>query len=752
MTAVHEHDHDHDDRDAEVIPLPVPATADSLTADQTDGEVVRAVAERIDHVDAEPAEGAPGRELQLRPDTLPAKRERRPLVSPELWEKTKHVRQGAARGTRRHAAIVAKGIESARQQRKAEKKQTDLKTARSAAAAAGDYETVKEISARMSADKLSAIETAKARLDLCWEMVKKVAVAICVIVGVAVVVGLINGFGYWLGQWNALDVLYLFGMVITGLFRAVQWSVLNWSVLGPAAMLTVTVIWLSRRWRDGRRLGEQVLPAGLRRGATASEVPFDENALVTALANIGVPALNAAAKDGWPNRETDNAWVQFPFKDGNGMAASLRMPMNAPVEKIRKAKTSLAHNLGCLPAELWLEKNDNDPQVLDLFRLDRGELRKPAPEYPLLHGGDADYFTGFPVGVSPRGTEITGHTFERNYVISGIMGSGKSTLVLALLAGAALDPLVDIDVFVFADNADYDPLKPLFNRFVMGDTDENVAACQDHIADLHADIAKRGKLLQKHGARKVSRELAAKEPGLRPRVVVIDECQSYFRQDKPEDRRAVVNGMVRFFSAARKYGITCIFVTPVPSDQSLPRDLVSVTSNLACFAIGDKTRNNVVLGDKAHENGISALGLKPANPETGELNDVGTAITRGFTTEDGTVLRIYYLDVQALTAVAERALEIRGGTVQRDEPEDEPDLLADVLEVMGDAEESRAAEVAAALGARWARYRSWKRADLVEALAEREVTVPSTGNTWMVKRARVVAAQSAVHDDDTDND
>ncbi|MFC0545722.1 hypothetical protein [Kutzneria chonburiensis] len=50
---------------------------------------------------------------------------------------------------------------------------------------------------------------------------------------------------------------------------------------------------------------------------------------------------------------------------------------------------------------------------------------------------------------------------------------------------------------------------------------------------------------------------------------------------------------------------------PSPSDQNVPRDLAAVTSNRECFAIGDKTRNNFVLGDKAHENGISALGLKP---------------------------------------------------------------------------------------------------------------------------------------------
>src|SRR5699024_4547209 len=99
-----------------------------------------------------------------------------------------------------------------------------------------------------------------------------------------------------------------------------------------------------------------------------------------------------------------------------------------------------------------------DPSVLDLYRLDPGELRRAVPDHPLLSGEQhTDFFEAVPVGITPFREPIETPLFERNFVIAGRMGSGKSTLVLDLVAGALLDPVVDVDVFVFAENSDYDP-------------------------------------------------------------------------------------------------------------------------------------------------------------------------------------------------------------------------------------------------------------------------------------------------------
>lgn len=689
-----------------------------------------------------------GGELQLRRDDLPAVPEKPVPALRRAGRAAAPHAVAVYNGVRRHGAIAVKGIEAERQQKKVERVQSDLKAARTAASAQHDHQAVRDITKMMNESRTVGVQAWQQRVELTWEIAKKGSAAIASVTGVALVTGTINSLGHWLGDWNGLDVLYLVGSVITAGVNTVSFVVTNWEWLAPTALGLAVAVWLSRRYRDGRRLGEAVLPMDLRRdGAVVHEL--DESALVAALSNAGLPALKQAVKDGWPNRESDRAWVQFPIVDGPGITAKIRLPQAAPVEKVSKSKVTLAHNLGCLPAELFVDKDEADPTVLDLFRLDAGELRKPVGDSPLVTAEHTDYFRGFPVGVSPRGQEITAPMFERNHVMSGIMGSGKSVLVLNLLAGAVLDPLVDVDVFCFAENADYDNLKPSFNEFVMGDTEENVERCQDHIAELHKDLGRRGRLLQKHGVEKVNRQVAAKEPGLRPRVVVIDECQAYFRQDKAEDRKAVVNGMVRFFSAARKYGITCVFVTPLPSDQSLPRDLVAVTTNKACFAIGDKTRNNVVLGEKAHENGISALGLKPADDDS--LNDVGTSVTCGFTKVDGTTLRSYYLTKDQQQGINERAQSLRGGG---QDPAAEPevrDLLADVSEVLGTEEKAKATDVVVRLRSLAPTYRPYAGLDGGKLAAQLEsehgVKVSKSSVLW-VRADRVRLALSCREDDD----
>jgi hypothetical protein len=50
-----------------------------------------------------------------------------------------------------------------------------------------------------------------------------------------------------------------------------------------------------------------------------------------------------------------------------------------------------------------------------------------------------------------------------------------TSLVINLLAGAMLDPLVDIDVYVMAYNVDYDPMRLRLRTLVKGHEDEQVA-------------------------------------------------------------------------------------------------------------------------------------------------------------------------------------------------------------------------------------------------------------------------------------
>ncbi|WP_103347981.1 hypothetical protein [Amycolatopsis sp. CA-128772] len=639
------------------------------------------------------------------------------------------------RFTRRHVVIIAKGAEAERQRRKAEKAQTDARAARRAALEKGELDRVAELNSQITEQRRTAAEAAKLRFELYWEVGKKTALVLVILLGVAVVAGIVNGFGGWFGNWNLTDVLRTIGTVFTAGAAVVTWSVLHAWLFGLAGI----GVWSYRRWKDGKALGEFVLPENLRANAAAkvAYVELSESVIIAALANIGISKLNEHIKAGWPHRDTDNPWVRPPMlaEGGKGYTAKLRLPLGASVLKINQAKDLLAHNLGCRPQELFLDPDENDPTVLDLFRLEPGVLREPVQAYPLLTDGSTDFFKGLPVGVSPRGAVVFTTVFERNFAVAGTMGSGKSTLVKALAASAALDPLCDIDVFVFADNYDYDPLAPALSTFLKGDKEENVHACLEHIKTLHADLAVRGQLLAKHQVTEVNREVAAKEPGLRPRLVIIEECQSFFRQGTPKERKELIDWVVRFYSAARKYGIVLVFVTPNPSDASLPRDLVAVTSNKACGAIDDKTRNNIVLGDKAHENGISALGLRPKTEEA--LFDCGTLMTKGFMNTPGLV-RAFYLTAADLTAIGQRAAEMRGGaTAATEAPKPQVrDLIEDLATVMVGDEPVNAGDLVGALrnlAPGYKPYKALNKAKLVALLREEHgLKIPSTDNLYPV--------------------
>ncbi|SFJ76574.1 DNA segregation ATPase FtsK/SpoIIIE, S-DNA-T family [Amycolatopsis sacchari] len=519
-------------------------------------------------------------------------------------------------------------------------------------------------------------------------------------IGTAGVTGLLLACGVVLAIHNG-DIGDVLGP-ITAVLNAVAFVVWFVTAYGVFLVAGGTAAGLAYLYQQGKRYGDT--PAWLAAtpaGAVSLDAAVDESMIMNALRNLGHPALNKKFKEGW-GTAVQPTWVQPPLPVGHGWEFSLRLPGGVPATSINARKSVLAHNLGRRPEEVWVEVADTDPMAMKCLVLDPGSLREPVPDYPLLDGGRTDFWTGFPVGIDARWNPVDTPVFERNFVLAGIMGSGKSTLLQDLLAGAVLDPVVDIDVFCFADNNDYEWLRPVASLISMGDTAANVDACRTHIEELHASLAERGKLLREYGIDAVTRDAAEKDARLRPRIVVVDECQSFFRQDKPEDRRELVNQMVRFYSAARKYGIVLAFATPTPSDQSLPRDLVAVTTNKACFAIGDKARNNIVLGEKAYENGLSALELKPAVKKAGKvvaLNDVGTAVTVGYMEHNG-LLRSYNLTHQQKTALVERGIELRGGQVRRrelTEPEHR-DLLADVAAVLKPGEEKvKATDVCARL-------------------------------------------------------
>ncbi|WP_435285352.1 zonular occludens toxin domain-containing protein [Streptomyces bacillaris] len=518
-------------------------------------------------------------------------------------------------------------------------------------------------------------------------------------------------------------------------------------------VVIVTVVWgpllaigpwlaLAAVWAVGRN--QQAAPAWLlptAEGEKRDVVP-DEGAILDALRHLGITPLNRALKEGWQPR-----WAAPTTRLGNGWHSQLQLPMGVTVEMVNDKKSVLAHNLMRKPVEVWPTEPADQPSVLDLWVADQGSLSGKVPDWPLLTSGEADYFKGVPIGVSQRGDLVTAKLMAANYMVGGIMGSGKSSLVVALLLGAMLDPLVDIEAYVMAYNVDYDPMRERLRALVKGDEDEQIEAAVKALRGLRQEVTDRGKLLEQLGGDEVrlTRALAQRDARMRPKVVVFDECHELFMHKKYGEEAAEL--AVKVMKKARKVGITLVFVTVSPTADSIPKDVTRNTSHRVAFAVGDHVANDGLLGTGKHKAGITATNLNPAE-------NVGTALTVGFTKNPFELIRSYYLrkdsTTDQITPIVKRAVALREGMAPAPEaPADEPaDHLTDFLTVLGEAKRMRTDEVRQRLATHNpTEYYGWTASDLANALDAVGAPAYKSGGVMVVSRARLLEA----HDERTEN-
>jgi S-DNA-T family DNA segregation ATPase FtsK/SpoIIIE len=597
------------------------------------------------------------------------------------------------------------------------------------AEAAGDREAVLEWEARATAERDRRHKRVMDWIRSPLQLAKAVALGLAAVVALLLALGVILA----LAQEDAGLVLGPIIAIITAI-SAVIWFL---TVYGSLLVLGGTAGVLGVLWHLGRTRATVPAWFATAEDAAARAMVPDEGAILNALRNLGLPALNRAIKDGWKPR-----WVSPTTRDGRGWHTQLELPPGATVAMVNDRKPVLAHNLVRLPVEVWATEPKTKPGVLDLWVADQGVMSDPVDPHPLLTEGTADYFKGVPVGVDQRRDPVTGRLMASNYAIAGIMGSGKTSLVLNLCLGAALDPLVHMDVYVMAYNVDYDPLRPLLRTLVKGDEDEHITAAMDGLRGLAAEVSARGKILAELGGEetKVTRELAARDRRLRPIVAVFDECQELFRHPKfgEEAKELAIKVMMK----ARKTAITLVWVTPAPAADSLPRDLAKTASHGVCFAIGDHQGNDAILGTGAHRAGVSATSLV-----AGE--DVGTAMAKGFGPRPG-ILRTYHIrkdkTVDEIGPIVGRALALRAKAGATAPAAAEVDHLAAITAVLDGHKRLRTQEVLSLLAERdRGTYGGWTFERLAAELPEGAKPYKS-GGVMVVSAARLAEALADAED------
>jgi S-DNA-T family DNA segregation ATPase FtsK/SpoIIIE len=470
---------------------------------------------------------------------------------------------------------------------------------------------------------------------------------------------------------------------------------------------------------------------------------IDERMISRALAHLGVAPLDRFFKAGGELVYTVPARV-----DGEGTYAQIRLPMGATADMVAAKRTTLAANLGRAALETWPTQGQ-EAGILELWIADKGKLGGGAGPWPLLHEGTVDVFEGVAIGKTQRGQLIYGHFFERNWIVGGRPGQGKTALVRILVLGAALDPTAELWVFVIAQNTDFAPFAPRLTRYQVGMGPDVAAAAVQALADLFAEMERRGKLLATlpGSPPATSRRLANKPAlGLHPLICVISECHELFGHPTHGEQAAKL--AISVIKQGRKFGITLILDTQSPTATSIPRE---VTRNMSCgvaFSVADHIANDGLLGSGKYRAGIRATDLRMHT-------DRGTSVMVGVSDATFELVRGFYVPysdgVDMVTPVVNRAmaaidqLRCTGGPTTGDDDQHDKtgqvDHLADIHEALRSERRVRTQVVLTRLAElNPVVYEGWTFQDLSAALSDFDIEPVKSGGVKVVRATDVTHA------------
>ncbi|NEA22626.1 cell division protein FtsK [Actinomadura bangladeshensis] len=586
-----------------------------------------------------------------------------------------------------------------------------------AAEASGDLEATLEWEARAAAFRKDRHDRRMDLLELpirVFSALPKVtAGAVALLVGIGILLAIADHDTHKI----AVPILVIAKIVqFVGIAVSVAW--------GPLLLAAPWIV-VAALWHLGRNQAANIAWIATTDDSDI-DLAIDETTIARALEALRIPQITAHFKQGLLLQ-----YLTTARRDGRGTHAIVRLPAGVTAERIARRRADLATGLHRLAKEVW-PTTGSEAGILDLWVADKGVLAEGAGPYPLLTEGFTDVFKGVPVGRTLRGDPIPAPIMERNSIVGGMPGQGKSALARDLMAGAALDPTAELRIWVPDANYDFEVYRRRCSRYVMGADHNDIEQIRDDLRELYEEVQTRGDLLVEHKIPAVTREIASQGVGLHPLLCLLEEA--HVAINHAEFGEEISWLLVEITRLGRKRGIHLIVSTQAPTKNSIPRDVTRNCTNGFAFAVGDHVANDALLGQGAYAGGHRATELIPGV-------DRGTCVAKGITGERSDIIQAYYLDVSEtndqVTPLIDRVLaelERRGRVVPgTDIPrgtEKPRDLLDDLDEVLG-IDRVRLADVPALLrelAPDWPPYKTLTGVALRGRLKAHGVRVTNSGN------------------------
>jgi hypothetical protein len=317
----------------------------------------------------------------------------------------------------------------------------------------------------------------------------------------------------------------------------------------------------------------------------------------------------------------------------------VRLPAGSSTAALAEAAEQVAVILDV--REVRVARDPDRAALAKVTVVRRDPLHTAGPlRWPLLEAPRCSLWLPVPVGVDEDGHWVHVSLPERNVLLGGEPGAGKSGAMALLLAAAALDPTVKLVLFdgklvelaCWAGVAD---------RSVGPD----VAEAVEVLAEVQAELDRRLLVLLANRRRKLTPTL-----GLPLLLVVIDELAFYVAGPDRKLSAEFAGRLRDLVARGRAAGIVVLGATQKPAAEVIPtslRDLFGFRWALRCLT---PQASDTVLGQGWASLGYSASAVDAADRGVGLLLAEGGVPVR---------VRAYWLDDDQLATLAARAEALR---------------------------------------------------------------------------------------------
>jgi len=320
------------------------------------------------------------------------------------------------------------------------------------------------------------------------------------------------------------------------------------------------------------------------------------------------------------------------------------------VTELSRKTESLAAGLGRDLTMVDIDKVPGNAGRASLWTADSDPFEAAKPSPLLQQQGPIDSWKdGIPVAFGKRGNTIKLPLVNQNTLVGGMARSGKGVGASNLIAGAAMDAMVNLRIVAGKHNGEWDPYARagVASTYFKPSPERLLALLQG----LLADKDRRERDLGRHRKSKLIHGLIGPIGGIE--LLVVDELATYTRPGKPL-RDEILAALEELSQVSLGAGILMLLITQYPEVDVLPTGLAMNCGTKWAMRVDTAAQSNAILGAGSAGAGRDASKFAPPRPGLGWLVNPFADVTD--------LARSFDLDEDErgeISLVLQRATEIR---------------------------------------------------------------------------------------------